>query len=113
MKIDVKKLTFSDMDKTSYPLQAFFHYAMSEEEIQDWLSKEVSREDIPEEITITDVELAFTFFTKQDVKVEAICTSLDGTQFLVDVQEFMRSVDEFIALIPDFEKAFREVAPVV
>ena len=103
MNIDYNKVSFNELDM-EYPLQAFFNYEISQNEIDEWLANEVSCEEIPEKITIVGMELCLTIFGRHDFKLEAVCTSDGGSQFWVELDNQFRNADELIQLIPDYGK---------
>ena len=110
MNIDYSKVSFNELDM-EYPLQAFFNYEISQNEIDEWLANEVSCEEIPEEISIVGIELCLTIFAKNDFKLEAVCTSNGGNQFWVELHNQFTNAYEFISLIPDYEEIKLEDLP--
>ena len=74
MNIDYSKVSFNELDM-EYPLQAFFNYETTQEEISEWLANEVTCDEIPEEINIMGMEIEVigkTYYTvhldDEDVK---------------------------------------------
>ena len=110
MNIDYNKVSFNELDM-EYPLQAFFNYEITQEEISEWLANEVTCDEIPEEITIVGMELCLTIFSRHDFKLEAVCTSDGGSQFWVELNNQFTNADEFISLIPDYGKIKLENLP--
>ena len=110
MNIDYSKVSFNELD-IEYPLQAFFNYETTQEEISEWLANEVTCDEIPEEITIVGMELCLTIFGRHDFKLEAVCTSDGGSQFWVELDNQFTNADEFISLIPDYGKIKLEDLP--
>lgn len=110
MNIDYNKVSFNELDM-EYPLQAFFNYEISKNEIDEWLANEVSCEEIPEEISIVGIELCLTIFARHDFKLEAVCTSDGGNQFWVELNNKFTNADEFVSLIPDYGKIKLEDLP--
>lgn len=103
MNIDYNKVSFNELDM-EYPLQAFFNYEITQEEISEWLANEVTCDEIPEEIIIVGMELCLTIFGRHDFKLEVVCTSDGGIQFWVELNNQFTNADEFISLIPDYGK---------
>lgn len=101
MNIDYTKVTFNKLNN-EYPLQVFFSYQISQNEINEWLANEVTCEEIPEEISIVEIELCLTIFGRHDFKLEAICVSECGSQFFVELNNHFTNADELISLIPDY-----------
>ena len=103
MIIDYNKVTFNEL-KMEYPLQAFFNYKITQEEILVWLANEVSCDEISEEIAIVEMDLCLTIFGRHDFKLDAVCTSDCGSLFWVEFDNKFTNADEFISLIPDYGK---------
>jgi hypothetical protein len=111
MKIDYNKLSFNELDNDVYPLQVFFNYAMLQDEIDEWVANEVTDKEIPKGVSIKGIELLLTIFGKHDFKLEAVCTSNDNNQYWVELDNMFSNADEFISLIPNYEKIKLEELP--
>lgn len=104
MILDYRRLSFNKLNKDYYPLQAFFNYEISQEEIDEWLANDVGYDQISGEINIISVELVLTIFSSHDFKLEAVCTSDCGNRFIIGVDDHFTNADEFICLIADYGK---------
>lgn len=109
MNFDFSKITFNELD-TEYPIEAFFGCDFSKEEIDVFLSEYATCREIPEGVSIQDVEFCLTMFARYDFKLEAVCTSDDGNQYWITVIFSLSNADEWIALMPTEEKLFMERA---
>lgn len=102
--LNYEKITFNEIDDTDKPLQVFYNYDVSQEEINEWLANEVACAEIPEEITIVAIELCLTIFSRHDFKLEAVCTSDWGSQYWIELEYQFTNADEFLQMIPDYGK---------
>lgn len=102
--LDYMKITFNELDDTDKPLQAFYNYDLKESEIADFLEEYATVEEVPEGVSIQKVELCLTIYTRHDFKLEACYTDTNNNQYWVELNEQFTNADEFISLIPDYEK---------
>lgn len=101
MSINFNKVSFNELDD-EYPVKVFYNYALSENELNEWIANEIEDE-LPNEWFV-GVELVLTIFNKHDFKLEAVFTSETREQHWVELEQFMRNADEFITLIPNYGK---------
>ena len=47
------------------------------------------------------IELVLNIYSKNDFKLEAVCSNDNGEQFWFELDKQFRNVDEFVQLIPD------------
>lgn len=105
--LDYTKITFNELDDTDkplQPLQAFYNYDLIESEIDDFLEEYATVEEVPEGVSIQKVELCLSIYTRQDFKLEACCTDTNNEQYWVELNKQFINADEFVDLIPDYEK---------
>ena len=102
--LDYTKITFNELDDTDKPLQAFYNYDLIESEIDDFLEEYATVEEVPEGVSIQKVELCLSIYTRQDFKLEACCTDTNNEQYWVELNKQFINADEFVDLIPDYEK---------
>lgn len=102
--LDYTKITFNELDDTDKPLQAFYNYDLKESEIDIFLEEYATVEEVPEGVSIQKVELCLTIYAQHDFKLEACCTDTNNEQYWVEINKQFTNADEFIQMIPDYEK---------
>lgn len=102
--LDYTKITFNELDETGKPLQAFYNYDLKESEIDNFLEEYATVDEVPEGISIQNIELCLTIYADRDFKLEACCTDTENNQYWVTLHDQFTNADEFIRLIPDYGK---------
>lgn len=100
--LDFTKITFTEIDKEE-PLQAFYGYDLTQSEIDKFLKEYTTCEEVPEGVSIQNVELCLTIYSQYEFKLEACCTDADNEQYWVAISEQFTNANEFIRLIPNYE----------
>ncbi|WP_346991277.1 hypothetical protein [Agathobacter rectalis] len=102
--LDYTKITFNELDDTDKPLQAFYNYDLKESEMEDFLEEYATIEEVPEGVSIREVELCLTIYTPHDFKLEACCTDTNNEQYWVEINKQFTNADEFTQMIPNYGK---------
>lgn len=95
---DYTKISFNEMDNDEVPLQFFFNYNLSADELDTFLAYNTTDEDISEDKNVTSLEICVCMFSEYDWKVQLICTLDDNSQEWVDLLD-VDECDEFIEII--------------
>ena len=101
--LDFTKIAFNEVDNEN-PLQVFYGYDLTQSEIDKFLEEYATCEEVPEGVSIQNIELCLTIYSQHDFKLEACCTSADNEQYWVEINKQFTNADEFIQLIPDYGK---------
>lgn len=102
--LDFTKITFNELDNTDKPLQVFYNYDLKENDINDFLEEYATIEEVSEGVSIQKIELCLTVYSQHDFKLEACCTDTNNEQYWVELNKQFTNADEFIQMIPDYEK---------
>lgn len=102
--LDYSRITFNEIDDTDKPLQVFYNYDLSQEEIDEWLANGFTCKEIPKGITIVGIELCLTIFSRHDFKLEMVCTSDGENKYWIELEDQFTNADEFIQMIPEYGK---------
>lgn len=101
--LDFTKIVFNEIDNEK-PLQIFYEYNLSQSEIGNFLEEYTTVDEVPEGISVKNIELCMTVYSSHDFKLEAFCTGTNNEQYWVELDKQFTNADEFIQLIPDYGK---------
>ena len=107
--LDYRKITFNEIDDTDKPLQAFYNYDLSREEIEDFVEKYATEDEVPRGMYLFNIELCLSIYSAHDFKLEAVVTNDNAEQFWIEISKQFTNADEFIQMIPDYGKLHVEV----
>ena len=100
--LDFTKITFNEIDNEK-PVQVFYGYDLTQSGIDKFLEEYATCEEVPEGVSIQNVELCLTIYSQHEFKLEACCTDADNEQYWVVISKQSTNADEFIRLIPNYE----------
>ena len=110
---DYSKISFNECDKDEIPVQFFFSYDMSIDDLDTFRAYYIDEEDIPDDKEIIKIELCLTMFSENDFKLEAVCNLDDGSQEWVELWDKVHNIDGFSEVLNsagvDVNSIFREV----
>lgn len=99
--LDYTKITFTELED---PLQVFYNYDLGQHEIDDFLRKYATVDEVPEGVSIQKIELCLTLYARHGFKMEARCIDTENNQYWVKLPtQFVdeENVDKLVDLIPD------------
>lgn len=91
-------------EKAKQKAFGLFLIALKESGIENFLEEYATIEEVPEGVSVQKVELCLTIYTQHDFKLEACCTDTNNEQYWVEINEQFTNADEFIQMIPNYEK---------
>lgn len=102
--LDYTRITFNEMDNTDKPLQVFYNYDVEQTEIEELVEEYADEDEVPRGVYLCGIELALTIYSRNDFKLEGVVSNDNAEEFWFELNKQFRSADEFIQLIPDYEK---------
>lgn len=102
--LDYTKITFNEIDNTGNPVQVFYNYEATQTEIEKLVEEYAEEDEVPRGVCLCRIELVLTIYSKNDYKLEAVCSNDSAEQFWFELNKQFRNANEFIQLIPDYGK---------
>lgn len=99
--LDYTKITFNEIDDTEMPIQVFYNYDVTQTKIEELVEQYAEENEVPRGMCLCGIELVLNIYSKNDFKLEAVCSNDNGEQFWFELDKQFRNVDEFVQLIPD------------
>lgn len=99
--LDYTKITFNEIDNTETPVQIFYNYNAAQKEIEELVEQYAEENEVPRGMYLCGIELVLNIYSKNDFKLEAVCSNDNGEQFWFEINKKFRNADEFIQLIPN------------
>ena len=94
--LDYTKITFNEIDDTDKPMQVFYNYDATQTEIEELVDEYASEDEVPRGMCLCSIELCLSVYSRNDFKLEAVCSNDNAEQFWFEFDKQFRNEDEFI-----------------
>lgn len=96
--IDYSKVYFNEMDDTVIPVQYFFGYDLTEQELAAFITYYIP--EMPDDKETDTAELCVSRYSHNDWKVEFISHNTDGTTDWFELLPNVTECDAFMEIVP-------------